>query len=442
MKKLKTIFVAAGIGLLAISVFFFSSFSSTKKNKATYRTTYRSIPRGCVFLTLMGEESSVGSFAYKTPEKVAASIEKGLTWIVRAQHPSGGWGAGSHSRQDVMDPHAVQPDPATTSMVAMALLRTGTTLHSGLYSAELKRALDYILREVERASDKSTTITDLAGTQIQIKLGSNIDVIMASQFLSNLLSSDDLDSQLKTQVKKALNTCVSKIQRAQEANGSISGSGWAGVLQSSFATNALESAQAQGAKVDNDALNKARDFQKGNYDAKTGNVNTSMGAGVSLYSVTGSARASAKEARKVEEEISKAKREGKLSQNAPASAESLEKIGYDKDDAMKYSTAYNVYNSAKVQAQRDEVMDGFGSNGGEEFLSYLQTGESMIISKDNTWDTWYNNISGRMLKIQNDDGSWSGHHCITSPVFCTATSLLILSVSNDADKLIELGNNK
>lgn len=439
MKKLKTICIAAGIGLLAISVFVFSSFSSTKKNKATYRTTYRSIPRGCVFLTLMSEESSAGNFAYKTPEKVVVSIEKGLTWIVRVQHPSGGWGAGSHSRQDVMDPHAVQPDPATTSMVAMALLRTGTTLHSGLYSPQLRRALSYILNEVERADANSNTITDQQGTQIQTKLGQNIDVIMASQFLSNLLSYDDFDAQLRTRVKKDLNTCVSKIQHAQEANGSISGSGWAGVLQSSFATNALESAQAQGASVDNDALNKARDFQKGNYDAKTGDVNTSMGAGVLLYSVTGSARASAKEARKVEEEISKAKQEGRLSKNAPASAESLEKIGYKKDDAMKYSTAYNVYNSAKVQAQRDEVMDGFGSNGGEEFLSYLQTGESMIISKDNTWDNWYNNIAGRILKIQNDDGSWSGHHCITSPVFCTATSLLILSVSNDADKLMELG---
>src|SRR5882672_356859 len=104
MKKLKTISIAAGIFLLAISTLFFS-FSSTKKNKATYRTTYRSIPRGCVFLTLMGEEVSVGSLAYKTPEKVVASIEKGLTWIVSAQHSSGGWGAGSHSRQDVMDPH-------------------------------------------------------------------------------------------------------------------------------------------------------------------------------------------------------------------------------------------------------------------------------------------------------------------------------------------------
>ena len=106
---------------------------------------------------------------------------------------------------------------------------------------------------------------------------------------------------------------------------------------------------------------------------------------------------------------------------------------------MKYSTAYEVYNSAKVQAQRDDVMDGFGSNGGEEFFSYLQTGESMVIGKDNAWQQWYDNISGRMLKIQNNDGSWNGHHCITSPVFCTATSLLILSINNDIASLTEIG---
>ena len=32
-----------------------------------------------------------------------------------------------------------------------------------------------------------------------------------------------------------------------------------------------------------------------------------------------------------------------LEENAPATAENLEKIGFDKDDAMKYSTAYEVY---------------------------------------------------------------------------------------------------
>jgi hypothetical protein len=338
-----------------------------------------------------------------------------------------------------MDPHAVEADPATTSMVAMALLRTGTTLNSGLFSEQLNRAVNYLLEKVESADRESNNITDQTGTQIQIKLGQNIDVILTAQFLSNLMPYLDNKPTLKERVKNDLNICVSKIQQAQTANGSIAGSGWAGVLQSSFATNALESAQSNGADVDDRALDKARDFQKGNYDSKTGNVKTDMGAGIMLYSVTGSARASAKEARKVEEEMKKAKQSGKIAENAPASAESLEQLGYSKDEAMKYSTAYQVYNSAKVQAQRDDVMNGFGSNGGEEFLSYLQTGESMMIGKDDGWDKWYDNISGRMLKIQNDDGSWSGHHCITSPVFCTATSLRILSITNDADKLMEQG---
>ncbi len=160
-----------------------------------------------------------------------------------------------------------------------------------------------------------------------------------------------------------------------------------------------------------------------------------------LYSVTGSARASAKEARRAEEEINKAKSEGRLNDGDAPTSENLEKIGFAKDEAMKYATAYQVYQSAKVQAQREDIMDGFGSNGGEEFLSYLQTGESMIIGKDNDWKSWYDNMSGRLLTIQNDDGSWAGHHCITSPVFCTATCLLILSVNNDVTKLTEQGRN-
>lgn len=399
-------------------------------------------PQGCVFRTVMGEESSDHFAMYKTPQKIQISMDRGLTWIAHSQNNNGGWGSGSHYHQDVMDPNAVATDPATTAMVAMALLRSGSTLTSGSYSSQLTKALNYLLRAVETAQPNSNNITEQTGTQIQIKLGGNIDVVLTSQFLSNIMDYVTDDATLKSRIAKCQNICVSKIQRAQDANGSMAGAGWAGVLQSSFATNALEAAEAKGAKVDKKTLEKAREFQKNNYNSKTGEVNTDAGAGIVLYSVTGSARAAAKEARKVEEVVQKAKDEGRLAQSAPATAETLMKIGYNQDEALKYSTAYEVYQSAKVQAQRDDVMDGFGNNGGEEFLSYLQTGESMIINKDNTWQNWYDNMSGRLLKIQNNDGSWNGHHCITSPVFCTATCLLILSVNNDVDKLIKLGEEK
>ena len=441
-KNIMKTWKAATLLLLAVCTWVLLSFTKGNEKKARHRTTYKSIPKGCVFRTVMGEESSDSSYVFFNAEKANISIANGLEWIIKAQGSSGGWGAGSHSRQDIMDPHAVQPDPATTSIVSMALLRSGSTLTSGPHASHLRKALNYLLTSVETSSGQSQNITSQSGTQIQIKLGANIDVILTSQFLSNLLDGHlDHDSGLKERVKKANNICVTKIQKTQETNGSFSGNGWAGVLQSSFATNALEAAQAQGAHVDDKALDRAREFQKNNYDTKTGNVNTDLGAGVMLYSVTGSARASAKEARRVEEEIAKAKKDGRLPGNAAPSVQNLEKIGFDRDEAMKYSTAYEVYNSAKVQAQRQDVMDGFGSNGGEEFLSYLQTGESMIIGKDNSWKNWYDSMSGRLLSIQNDDGSWSGHHCITSPVFCTATCLLILTVNNDVQKLTALGAN-
>jgi hypothetical protein len=93
----------------------------------------------------------------------------------------------------------------------------------------------------------------------------------------------------------------------------------------------------------------------------------------------------------------------------------------------------------KCSRKRTNVVSGFGNNGGEEFLSFLQTGESLIINKDNSWKNWYGSTTARLVEIQNQDGSWNGHHCITSPVFCTATSLLILSVNNDIEQLVAQG---
>ncbi|MFM1874467.1 MAG: hypothetical protein RL266_204, partial [Bacteroidota bacterium] len=378
--------------------------------------------KGCVFNSMMGIEATENYAQFKTPDKVVQSIDHALGWMASAQQKNGGWGAGSHYRQMEMDPHAVAADPATTSMVGMALLRNGSTLDKGTYSAQLKKAVEFILKEVENSSPNSLNITDLTGTQIQTKLGQNIDVVLASQFLTNLLEKVPANDPIRKRINDALNVCVVKIQNGQMADGSTQGAGWAGVLQSSLASNALEAAEYAGAKVDAKKLEKARDYQKGNFDAETGNVNTDKGAGIVLYSVSGSARAAAKEAREVEEQMEKAQR---APRGETVKAEDLEDLGYSKDEAMKKAAAYNVYQTAKQTAQREDVMSGFGNNGGEEFLSFLQTGEGLVIAKDNSWKSWYDDVSGKMVRIQNQDGSWNGHHCITSPVFCTATCLLI-----------------
>src|SRR5687767_2633757 len=131
-------------------------------------------------------------------------------------------------------------------MVSMALLRSGTSLTAGKYSQQLRKGLNYLMQATENSQGSGLNITDITGTQIQTKLGENIDVILTAQFFSNMLDYVNHDAALKNRIQKNLNICVSKIQKAQDSNGNMAGAGWAGVLQSSFATNALESAQTKG----------------------------------------------------------------------------------------------------------------------------------------------------------------------------------------------------
>ncbi len=394
--------------------------------------------KGCVFMTVMGEQSSKGFDRFRSDENIQLAVRDGLQWLSKAQLPSGGYGAGSHSAQHIRDPHAVKGDPATTAIVGMALLRSGTTLEKGIHAQNLKKALDYILKTIESAANDDPFITEVRNTQIQSKLGQNIDAVLAAQFLSNVLDRD-LKGMDRKRIARCLDICIARIQDGTDEHGKQRGAGWAGVLQSGMANSALESAQAVGVEVDEVVLERSKKYQKQNYNEEDGSVKTDEGAGIILYAVSGSVRASAKEARKAKADIKKAKAEGKIAQNAEVNAETLEEIGYVRGDAQKYGTAYKVYESAKKTAQRDDVLDGFGNNGGEEFLSYLQTGESMLVSKDEDWKNWYDDMSGRILKIQNEDGSWNGHHCITSPVFCTATSLLLLTVEEDITFLQKIG---
>jgi len=337
-----------------------------------------------------------------------------------------------------MDPHAVEADPATTALVGMALLRNQQTGTKGKYAGNFNKAVDYLLKAVEQAPANAINITTFTDRQPQVKLGRNIDVILTAQFMTNYLQQSQLDAQQKQRVNNALQKCVAMIQRSQDTDGSWKDGGWAPVLQSALANNALESAKEAGIKVDDKVMEKSRDYQKNNYDTKTNSAITGKAAGVLLYSLSGSARASAKEAQLAEVTIGYAKKKGTLKDTDKVSKENLVKAGMTAPEAEKYVAAYQINRAASKMAQDNNVVNGFGSNGGEEYLSYLMTGESLVVSKDNDWKKWYDQTSGRLLQVQNNDGSWNGHHCITSPVFCTATCLLILSIDKDIDFLIKV----
>ena len=422
----------------AVAIFAFTGKVNSGTKVADVVSCARPATQGCVFKILLGLEDVDKSDIIKNTASVEASLSHGLEWMASAQSSSGGWGSGSHSYQQVMDPHAVEADPATTALVGMALLRNQQTSTKGKYAGNFNKAVDYLLKAVEQAPANAINITTFTDRQPQVKLGRNIDVILTAQFMTNYLQQSQLDAQLKQRVNNALQKCVAMIQRSQDTDGSWKDGGWAPVLQSALANNALESAKEAGIKVDDKVMEKSRDYQKNNYDTKTNSAITGKAAGVLLYSLSGSARASAKEAQLAEVTIGYAKKKGTLKDTDKVSKENLVKAGMTVPEAEKYVAAYQINRAASKMAQDNNVVNGFGSNGGEEYLSYLMTGESLVVSKDNDWKKWYDQTSGRLLQVQNNDGSWNGHHCITSPVFCTATCLLILSIDKDIDFLIKV----
>lgn len=429
-----------GISVLMI---LFSSFDKKKENPGIIAKCCcnTGVPHVCVMKTILGidtsEEGKMIS-TFLTSPMVDSALKRGMKWIVTAQAPNGGWGSGNHNAQHIRDPHAVETDPASTSLVGMSLLRTDNTLEKGEYAIALKKGTEYLLKTIENCPDDQLQITTLNNTQPQVKLGRNIDVILTAQFFTNLLRYELKDEQLKKRVERALDKCIAKIQKTQSNNGAWQNGGWAPVLQSALANNALESAQDIGRNVDSLVLDRSRHYQKSNFSDSNKVSLRGDAAGVVLYSVTSTARASAKEAKKAEAVVAKAKKEGKLQKDAEITEENLIASGLSVSESKNLTTAYKINSASKEVAVKPDVMSGFGNNGGEEFLSFLMTGESMLMQGGDSFKKWYDMMSAKLVNIQNQDGSWNGHHCITSPVFCTATCLLILSIHNDMQFSIQL----
>ena len=97
-----------------------------------------------------------------------------------------------------------------------------------------------------------------------------------------------------------------------------------------------------------------------------------------LYGLSSTTRASAKEARRAKDLIDKAKKDGKLKDDK-VTEENLRQAGVNTTEAKELVTAYSINQASQAQAMREDVMEGFGSNGGEEFMSYLMTGECMMM---------------------------------------------------------------
>ena len=338
-----------------------------------------------------------GFDAAKVTEKdIVRTRKQGAEWLVSIQKDNGGWGAGDWGTDSVQAP----ADVATTSIVVLALIRdaAGTDRHADAIASGVR----YVTQVVENSPKDSARLKVPEGTQPQYKLGQLVDTHMAAMMLGEVAGT--LDDQTNRMVSQAHGKVIRKVQMAQNDDGSFDSNGWAPVLSTSIAAQSLDRAIELGVEVDDEVMERNDRYQAAQVDSG-GNFDTSAGAGVDLYAAATSLRGNAQAKRRAP----KASARAEEAEEAQAAAQS--RITSDASGRL---------------------FAGYGSIGGEEMLSYMMISDTLAEEGGAEWTDWQPKVGAYLVGTQNNDGSWAGHHCITSRTFTTAAAMMTLGAGDAA----------
>lgn len=352
-------------------------------------------------------------------DPVSVAVQKGVKWLVSVQGNDGGWGQDGGETSYVRQGERLESngnDVANTAVAAEALLHAGSTPTSGEYREALQRAIGFILKNVEQSPEEGLGVTNRTGTQIQRKLGPYIDTFLTSKLLAEL-DGNMGDPRSNARLRQDLQKCVAKVEKNQLKDGSwnVAG-GWAPILGTSMASRSLFMAQQKGVAVSAATMAKVDGYTQmasaapaappasGRMSVSAESVAvTAASAGVSLYQ----------------------------------GAQALEQLSRTDEDRRK--------NAKEISALKDRLSDtkfvsGFGSIGGEEFFSYLNISDSLHRTGGPEWTKWNGEMKAKILQLQNEDGTWAGHHCITGRV--AVTSAAILTLLADREPVVQNTNLK
>jgi squalene-hopene cyclase-like protein/prenyltransferase/squalene oxidase-like repeat protein len=352
---------------------------------------------------------------------INAAVEKGARWLASVQGSDGGWGQDGGDPANVRQGDSLEStgnDVANTALAALALLRAGDK-----YRASVERAVDFVLRRVEASPMDGLSITDARQTdarqtQIQRKLGPYIDTFVASMLLAQVDGTFAKAGNVR--IRSGLEKCVAKIQRNQLKDGSwnVAG-GWAPLLGTSLASRSLYDAEKKGLAVDRDVMARADAFTVKNQKDRDSMAGVGAGSGRGSGGVSADGRSIGA----VSETVAVTSAAGvALYQDAQA----LEQLSRTPESRRKNAKEIDAING-KLSSSR--FVEGYGSIGGEEFFSYLNISDGLKRSGGKAWNEWHSKITDKILKLQNNDGTWAGHHCITGR--CAVTSAAILNLTSD-----------
>lgn len=320
---------------------------------------------GWTNLNGLANNEAEASFTPQSEKSVAQALE----WLKKTQNRNGGCGVDIGQASDI----------GTTAMVGLALMAQGNTPLQGPHQGVLKRITRFLISQTDQMP--TNDITSQNGTQIQQKIGRHAHSFFAALFFSQVMGQGENPAVIHESLKRV----VAAIVKAQDAQGSWGAQSWAPVLGTVMGWVSLRASHQAGLSVGGAPQKTAEHLLK----QMTSNLQGTRGWMHELYKNATGVRVLFEMKQEQEVIASKAFK-----------------------DVLKLISESNT---------------PFTQAGGEEFLAFHLITETMLKKGGDDWNAWFPVVRDKLIGVQNKDGSWTGHHCITSRTFCTAASVLVLT---------------
>lgn len=323
------------------------------------------------------------------------SAERGTQWLIKAQNADGSWG------MDFKSP----PDVAATCIAGLSLLAAGNTNRDGPDPACVKaldKAVQYVIKRARNAG-AHRDIAEGERSEVQTYVGERVHTFFAVLFLSQVYGSRalDLPAESYNEMKEAITKMTNSIAMSQESDGSWHKETYSSLQATAYAWMALRSADSAGIPIRRAAVDRTLKFIKSQFNSGTKLFNSASNN--EIYSTASAMRI-------------------------------LHGMGKwkEREDSQATDTLL------KMICKGGGLGQGFLTNTGEDFTASVLITHALVKEGGERWETWFDFVRARLLKIQNADGSWTATSCLRGRTFPTACALLCLQTPTRLLPILDL----
>jgi len=329
------------------------------------------------------------------PNEQLKSAEHGIQWLIKAQNADGSWG------MDFKSP----PDVAATCIAGLSLLAAGNTNRDGPDPACVKaldKSVQYVLKRA-RSAGAHRDIAEGERSEVQTYVGERVHTFFAVLFLSQVYGSHaiDLPAESYNEMKEAITKMTNSIAMSQESDGSWHKETYSSLQATAYAWMALRSADSAGIPIRHAAVDRTLKFIKSQFNPST-----------KLFDST--------------------------SNNAIYSTASAMRILHGMGKWKEREDSQATGELLRLICKGGTMGQGFLTNTGEDFTASVLITHALVKEGGEHWETWFDFVRTRLMKIQNSDGSWTATSCLRGRTFPTACALLCLQAPTRLLPILDL----